>query len=115
VEFVGNCTSWRDAEEVRAELGVFVARVEAAWRVKPILYTTAAALEQIIGDSLQGHPIWIRSVLSEPPLDAHRGWSIWQFSETARVPGIAGPVGRNALRTGTSLADLRKATTEDRR
>ena len=92
---------------VRAELAAFLSRVEDAWKIKPILYVTPDALERIIADEFHGYPIWIRSVFAEPPLEAHRGWRIWQFSDNARVPGIGGAVDRNALRPGTSLAELR--------
>ena len=107
VEFMGNCKSWNDAASVRQELGHFLTLVEEAWEVKPILYVTQDALKRIIADQFHGHPIWIRSVFTEPALDAHRNWKIWQFSENSRIPGILGPVDRNALRPGISLNDLR--------
>ncbi len=106
VEFVGNCTSYGDLARVRAELAVFLTTVERAWRRKPILYLTPDSLDRVIGDGLRGHPVWIRSVFSEPPLDAYRGWVIWQFSETGRIPGISGPVDRNVLRPGRTLESL---------
>ena len=107
VEFGGNCKSWSDLAAVRAELAVFLAQVEDAWGVKPILYVTKDALRRVIADELPGQPIWIRSVYFEPALDSHRGWLIWQYSDNSRVPGISGPVDRNALRPGATLQDLR--------
>lgn len=106
VEFVGNCRSWGDTNSVRAELATFIEHVEKAWGIKPILYVTPDALDRIIADQFQGYPIWIRSVFTEPPLEAFRSWRIWQFSESGRVPGIVGPVDRNALRPGTALHEL---------
>jgi lysozyme len=108
VEFVGNCRSWSDASVVRAELAVFLGLVERSWGSKPILYVTPEALERILSDQFHGHPIWIRSVFSEPDLGAYRGWRIWQFSDNSRVPGIRGPVDRNALRPGLDLNQLRQ-------
>lgn len=107
VEFVGNCKSWSDASAIRAELAVFLGRVERTWGVKPILYVTPDALDRIISDQLPGYPIWIRSVFSEPDLGAYRSWRIWQFSDNSRIPGIRGPVDRNALRPGMELPQLR--------
>jgi lysozyme len=109
VEFVGNCKSWSDASIVRAELGIFLESVERAWGVRTILYTTPDALDRIVSDQFQGHPIWIRSVFFEPDLGAYRGWRIWQFSDNSRIPGISGPVDQNALRPGSSLSQLRES------
>jgi len=107
VEFVGNCTSWSELATVRTELGIFVRQVEQAWGIRPILYVTPEALDKVIGNEFHGYPIWIRSVFLEPPLAAFRAWRIWQFSDNSRVPGIVGPVDRNALRPGSSLEELR--------
>jgi lysozyme len=109
VEFVGNCTSYGDLAHVRAEVEAFVEAVEQAWGVEPILYVTPDSLARVIGDALTAYPVWIRSVFTQPSLDAYRGWALWQFSDNSRIPGIAGPVDRNALRPGLSLAGLTRS------
>ncbi len=86
---------------------MFLERIEAAWGVKAVLYVTRDSFDRVIADQFEGHPIWIRSVFTEPSLESHRGWVIWQFSDNGRIPGISGPVDRNALRPGISLTDLR--------
>ena len=107
VEFVGNCRSWSSLPDVAVELGVFLEAVERAWKLKPILYVTPDSLERVVGERFRAHPIWIRSVFSEPDHRAYRGWYLWQFSDNSRVPGISGAVDRNALRPGLSLQQLR--------
>jgi lysozyme len=106
VEFVGNCRSWTSLSAVRAELRTFVAAVEAAWRVTPILYVTPDAYERVLAGDFARHPIWVRDVLVRPPPGAFGGWLIWQYSETGRVPGVAGPVDLDVLRPGASLDGL---------
>jgi lysozyme len=106
VEFVGNCSGYSDLLEVRRELRLFVEAVEQAWGRKPILYLTPDSLDRVIGPGLAGYPIWIRSVFTEPSLDSYRGWLLWQFSDNSRIPGVEGPVDRNALRPGRSLSAL---------
>jgi lysozyme len=106
IEFVGNCTAYTDLLTVRDELRIFLAAVEQAWGRKPILYLTPDSLDRVPGSELTGYPVWIRSVFSEPDPDAYRGWLLWQFSDNSRVPGISGPVDRNALRPGLSLNSL---------
>lgn len=106
VEFVGNCEGHGELADVRRELERFVEAVEQAWQRPILLYATPDALDRVVGDALPGRPIWIRSVFREPAPDAHRGWLVWQFSDTARIPGIAGPVDRDALRPGATLEAL---------
>ena len=107
VEFVGNCTRHPSMEAVRAELVVFLEEVERAWGAAPIIYTTPEAHRRLLGAGFERHPLWLRSVFSQPEPDAYGGWSVWQFSETGAVPGIRGPVDLNALRPGFDLETLR--------
>ena len=111
VEFVGNCAGYQDLAGVREELEVFLALVEEAWGVAPILYLTADSLERVVGSGMTGYPVWIRSVFTQPASDDDRHWLLWQFADNARLPGINGPVDRNALRPGLSVSAL----TEPRR
>ena len=106
VEFVGNCKTGRSLDVVRRELASFLATVERAWGTAPILYVTPDSYERVLGGGFAAHPIWIRSVESEPARDAYGGWRIWQYSETGRVPGIAGPVDLDVLRPGVALESL---------
>lgn len=97
VEFVGNCERWKSLEEVRAELRAFLAEVEKAWRVRPILYVTSESHERITRGHFDGYPLWIRSVQGPPAADLDPAWIFWQYSETGKVPGIAGPVDLNVF------------------
>jgi lysozyme len=106
VEFFGNCRSYGDLASVRAELEVFMEIVAAAWGRSPVLYVTPEALESVVGKGMSEHPIWIRSVFTQPALDDYREWMLWQFSDNSRVPGIQGFVDRNALRPGSTLLSL---------
>jgi lysozyme len=106
VEFKGNCKTWRSLDVVRKELASFVASVERAWGTPPILYVTPDSYERVLAGGFAAHPIWIRSVVSEPAQGAYGGWWIWQYSETGRVPGIAGPVDLDVLRPGARLESL---------
>jgi lysozyme len=106
VEFAGNCTGYSDLLEVRRELRSFLETVERAWGRKPILYLTPDSLERVLGTDLADYPVWIRSVFFEPSPRSYRGWLLWQFSGNDRIPGVEGPIDRNALRPGHSLRVL---------
>jgi lysozyme len=89
VEYAGNCKSPPGVERIRAELRVFLERIESAWSRKPILYVTRQSRWRIVDGHIEGYPLWIRSVWW--PL--RRGsWLLWQYSDTGRVDGIRGPV-----------------------
>jgi lysozyme len=107
VEFVGNCTTWKSLDEVREELAAFLEKIDAAWPLAPILYVMDDSHARIIAGHFDDRPVWIRSIFTRPAPDAYGGWLIWQYSDTSRVPGIAGPVDRNVLRPGASVSDLR--------
>jgi lysozyme len=109
VEFVGNCRTWKSLDAVREELALFLERIEKTWPLAPILYLTDDSHRRIIAGHFDGRPVWIRSVFTRPEPDAYGGWLIWQYADTGRVPGIAGPVDRNVLRPGATLDDLRIA------
>jgi lysozyme len=106
VEFVGNCTSWTSLDAVRSELRAFVGAVEAVWRAAPILYVTPETYARVLAGQFADHPIWVRDVLQRPEPDAFGGWLLWQYSETGRVPGIAGPVDLDVLRPSARLDEL---------
>lgn len=114
VEFVGNCKNYGSLDTVRAELVVFLEQVERAWGVPPILYVTPDAYRRVLAGQFTRYSIWLRSVGSQPRLDAYGGWLIWQFSDTGSVPGINGPVDLNALRPGASIATLTRSVRPQR-
>jgi hypothetical protein len=50
------------------------------------------------GRRADGYQFWLRSVAAEPKERfRNRPWTIWQYTATGRVPGIAGDVDRNAF------------------
>jgi lysozyme len=97
VEFAGNCKAWSSVAEIRAELDVFLDRVEAAWGVQPILYITSESEGRIIGGHFEGHPVWIRNTLWRPS-SSQPPWIFWQFTDEGEVPGISTPVDMNVYR-----------------
>jgi GH25 family lysozyme M1 (1,4-beta-N-acetylmuramidase) len=88
---------------VRRELGV-----------TPLLYTSPSGWETRFGNSTAlaraGVPLWIAHWgVAAPRVPAYnwdgRGWTVWQYSATGRVPGIAGNVDLNRFR-GTNLGRI---------
>ncbi len=97
-----------DEEELNAWVKAWLARVERKLGSSPILYTNYSSW-QATGDTtafaLAGHPLWVANFDVPSPLVpaenwAGKGWTIWQYTSSGRVPGIVGNVDRNKLARG---------------
>ncbi|OYX19527.1 MAG: glycoside hydrolase [Brevundimonas diminuta] len=65
---------------------------------RPIIYTDITFHKEILEGEFPDYPFWLRSVAAEPnERYGDRQWMFWQFTTTGRVPGIVGPVDRNAF------------------
>jgi lysozyme len=72
--------------------------MEAHTGKRPIIYTDINFHRDVLAGQYRSYEFWLRSVAAEP--DARypgRNWTFWQYTSTGRVPGIKGPVDRNAF------------------
>jgi lysozyme len=84
-------------------------RVRARTGVRPVLYTYPGFWSRMGNTrTLGSYPLWIASYgVSSPQVPA--GWSrytIWQYTSSGSVPGIAGNVDMNQLAARLSLASI---------
>ncbi|OYU50343.1 MAG: glycoside hydrolase [Rhizobiales bacterium PAR1] len=91
------CPKRIDPELARQKIAIMLKAMTEHTGKKPVIYTDIP----FHADVLEGHSIdndfWLRSVAAEPHEKYNaRGWKIWQFTTTGRVPGIKGAVDRNA-------------------
>lgn len=94
LEYLGNCGKRPEAARVRAELADFLARIEAHYRRRAILYLTAE-FDRAYGISKAfDRPLWLRSIVRQPGYGA-RPWTLWQVSNFRRLDGIGGRVDWN--------------------
>jgi lysozyme len=89
-----------------AMIGRFVAHVKKALGVNPIIYTATSWWRPMIGTATKYSgskgsanfgecPLWIAAYAKNPPkaLPAPwANWSLWQYSGSGKLPGIAGTV-----------------------
>lgn len=100
-EWNGNprsCPRKASREQALSMIREMSAAMEAHTGMRPIIYTDITFHAEVLeGESLP-HEFWLRSVAAEPE-ERYRGrrWHFWQFTTTGRVPGIEGPVDRNAF------------------
>lgn len=96
LEYAGNCTPDQPAENVRAEIDVFLTALEAEYGQPPVIYTTQSFYADWIAGRFDPHAIWIRKIGDRAPtLPDGRDWTIWQYDMRGQISGIDGPVDLN--------------------
>jgi GH25 family lysozyme M1 (1,4-beta-N-acetylmuramidase) len=97
-----------NARRLRVWVRTWLKRVRNELGSKPIIYTNVASW-RATGDTTKfartGHPLWVANWgVSSPAVPADnwngQGWSIWQYTSSGRVKGIAGRVDKNRLGVG---------------
>ena len=78
-------------------VAVWLERVGTATGRTPIVYTGVSFWKNTLGNSTRfaDHPLWIAHYTSASHPTVPGGWStwtLWQFSDKGKVPGIKGPV-----------------------
>jgi len=102
LEFHGNSAVRPSQADFQRELAAFFRAIESHYGVEPIVYTTPDfAYAYLKGVSFRR--LWIADTYFKPWGFAHGWWTIWQYSHTGQVDGIAGPVDRNAAQPGLDL------------
>jgi len=96
LELAGNCSERPPADDVMAELGDFLAAVEADRGEQVVLYV-GDDWEAVypVRDEFKG-PLWHRRILRRPD---RNDWWIWQFSGMSHVDGVGGDVDLNVMRS----------------
>ncbi|MFM8348638.1 MAG: glycoside hydrolase family 25 protein [Bacteroidota bacterium] len=88
-------------------LGEFLDLVEKHYGVKPLIYTVHSFYNSYLAGRYTDHRFFIaRYGRSRPVMKDGHKWSVWQFSESGRVPGIPRPVDLDVLSSTTSLNEL---------
>ncbi|MBV9994690.1 MAG: hypothetical protein JO127_05715 [Caulobacteraceae bacterium] len=85
LEMARGCAAGLTGAEVRKELRVFLAMVEARHRRRAVLYVTPQ-FYQTYCDYLPKRPMWRRSISSQPRPSG--SWTFWQYGSRGRVAGI---------------------------
>lgn len=96
LEYAHNCDPFRDEAGTKAELKVFLDRLEAEYGATPVIYTTPEFHADWIAGAFDRYPLWIRSVDGVPGMP----YAIWQHSMRGKVAGISGDVDLNVAAGG---------------
>lgn len=95
-----------DADAVRTNLRILLARMRGVYGKKPIIYTTRQCWEAYLKDTDFDYTLWIRSIFSAPSHSFSPDWTFWQYNPRGMLDGYSG---------GDVLIDLNvfRGTAED--
>lgn len=92
-----------------AWISAFAAETHRRTGESPAIYTTAAWWKTCTGDStaFAADPLWVASLSTSPAMpSAWGGWTYWQYTDQAKVPGITGKTDASYL--SASVLELAK-------
>src|SRR5215510_13601184 len=95
-EHMGPCRNAPAVTDVVQEIENFLALVEMHYGRRPLIYTTLEFHDAYLKGRLVGERFWLRSLVI-PPRFGGRSWTIWQYHNRGRRPGITGVVDLNAF------------------
>ena len=91
-----------DLKPLLARAESLLARVEALFRRRPIVYTSRSFMNEFLGGStaLGDRALWVVDYGKSPPRmpAGWPDWTLWQHSERGSVAGVAGFVDVNWFR-----------------
>lgn len=110
----------KDIDKLRADLKIWLDRIESYYRVKPILYTSYKFKTRYLNDSVfNSYPYWIAHYYVDSV--EYRGeWRFWQHTDAGTLPGIRKQVDLNVFNgtieelEGMTVRSLRQDSLEDK-
>ena len=97
-----------DMDKLRKDLLVWLRRIEAFYRVKPILYTSYKYKTRFLNDSIfNTYPYWIAHYYVDS-VEYQGPWKFWQHTDVGTLPGIQEQVDLNVF--NGSLEELQQMT-----
>ena len=93
-----SCPGNVDRRKARAEIDTMLGALRHAYARPPILYAPADIFADVFDTVPETTTLWARDLAGSPTYGGSP-WRIWQYSETGRVPGIAGSVDLDCMKT----------------
>ena len=79
-----------DAQAVRENLRILLARMRGVYGKKPIIYTTRKCWETYLEGTDFDYTLWIRSIFTAPPRSITPEWTFWQYNPRGMLDGYTG-------------------------
>lgn len=85
-------------EIMREEATIWLQKVEATLKIKPIIYSNLHFYEKYLAGHFDHYPLWIARYSEDTPyLDNGKAWDIWQYSNVGCIDGISEKVDMNVF------------------
>jgi GH25 family lysozyme M1 (1,4-beta-N-acetylmuramidase) len=95
--------SCRDITAIKRKLLDLSRKISERYKKKPVLYVSSEAAVTLIDGSFDDFPIWLANYNKKPAAMVRlnnappRPWTLWQFTESAVLPGVQGKTDLNAF------------------
>ena len=97
----------RPVKELQDSLDVFINLVKAEYDCAPIIYGTQRSYNTYCAPKYNRYHLYIGRYSKFPPEIYGKGtYTIWQYSETARVKGVSRPVDRCLFNSKYGIKDI---------
>lgn len=96
-------TDGASVTDLQQRIWDWLAAVEKAYRVQPIIYTNADFYETFLKGRFDEYPLWVAHYLVKKKPRISRSWLFWQHNESGHVNGIGSFVDFNVF-NGDSVA-----------
>ena len=73
---------------MRKRLLEWLTTIEAAYKVKPIIYSNVEFYERNLGSNFDSYPLWVAHYNAPDKPRIARDWTFWQHSEAGHINGI---------------------------
>lgn len=99
----GGLGSCADVAASRERLRTLLKAIARKYNKVPILYLPPMAIGALIDDTFKDYSLWIASFKKPgaasggPSMKGANPWTLWQFTDQARVDGLNGPANLNAF------------------
>lgn len=97
LEYGGNCADAPSREASLRDLREFLDTLRSRTGARPILYSTNEFYRDFLAGNFEDCSLWIRDLFRAPELPDGRPWTLWQYANAARLPGIDTPVDLDAM------------------
>ena len=101
------------SETIREKALKWLAKMEEATGVRPIVYTSAR-MSSIIGNTFSKWPLWVANYETSCPTmpSGWATWDFWQNSDKGKVPGVSGSCDTNQFQGDMAKLMLLTASTK---
>ncbi len=102
-------TNGESATNIRDALKQILLKLEAHYKIKPIIYTNQKLYNEYLQNAFSEYPLWIaRYNTIEPELIDGHHWTFWQYGNRGQLRGVVGDIDFNVF--NGSLDSLKHLT-----